>query len=450
MQQRWALFKLLMIGTFAFAPTLDLFANSDSKSEKLIILSPHRKSIQTEFIQVFREHYKRQYQSEIQVDWLDQGGTADDVRFLRSKFAANPKSSGIDVFWGGGLATYLDLSKDKIFANYSPSAELLKEVPASVAGVPLYDASKTWYATALSSFGIFFNQKVVKFESLPLPQTWDDLGREEYVDQLIQTDARRSGTATTMNMIILQAKGWDGAWELFHRIAGNTKKFSHSSTDPIKAIVSGDAAVTMAIDFYANAKVSELGEKNLGFILPTGQTILDPDPAAILKGAPNPVAAERFMNFLLSTEAQNLLILPKGSPGGPKDSDLGRMAVNTKSYQDSEGKRIFAYNPFLEKSFLQVDAKEAASMQAIVSDLLGAMIIDSHGDLKQAWKLMIKEKSSTGLMKQFAAMPVTKEELQALAPKWNDEVLRNKTINAWVQFAKDKYSKIIKSGGKPS
>lgn len=419
-------------------------------TDKLVIISPHRKSIQNEFIPMFKEHYKQAHGTEIEVDWLDQGGTADDIRFIRSKFSANPKTAGIDVFWGGGMATFLDLQADKILDQYSPGKSLMQELPATAGGVPLYDDSHTWYATALSSFGIFHNKMIIKFESLPTPATWADLGRPEFADQVMQTDPRRSGTATTMNMIILQTQPWEDAWKMFHAIAGNTKKFTHSSTDPIKAIVAGDAATTMAIDFYANAKIAELGEKNLGFTLPASQTILDPDPAAILKGAPNRVAAERFMAFVLSKEAQKLLILPKGAAGGPRQSDLGRMAVNVKAYEETEGKRLSPFNPFAQKPSFLVNPKESAALQAIVSDLMGAVVIDTHSELKQAWKLMVKEKTTESLMPQFAAMPVDKKQLLDMAKKWDDEVFRNKTINAWVEFAKAKYAKIIKQSGKPS
>ena len=77
--------------------------------------------------------------------------------------------------------------------------------------------------------------------------------------------------------------GWDKGWELLAAIAGNTRSFTHSSSDPIKAVVSGDVALAMAIDFYAQAKIGDLGADNLGFVMPAGQTVLDPDPIALLK-----------------------------------------------------------------------------------------------------------------------------------------------------------------------
>ena len=80
-----------------------------------------------------------------------------------------------------------------------------------------------------------------------------------------------------MNLIILEALGWKQGWETLARIAGNTKKFTLSSSAPIKAIVSGQAALATAIDFYASAKINLLGKENLGFLLPKGETIINSD-----------------------------------------------------------------------------------------------------------------------------------------------------------------------------
>ena len=99
-------------------------------------------------------------------------------------------------------------------------------------------------------------------------------------------------------------------------------------------------------------KIGDLGRKNLGFALPEGQTVIDADPIGIIKGAPNRKAAERFVEFILSKEAQKILILPKGIEGGPKFSTLGRMSVNKAAYAETEGKRAGTANPFkFEKVF---------------------------------------------------------------------------------------------------
>lgn len=413
-------------------------------ADKLIILSPHRKSIQNEFVPAFKDYYRAQFKEEVEVEWLDQGGTADDIRFLRAKFDKKKKTSGIDIFWGGGSSTFAELSRENFLEGYSLPKELDGLVASTVAGVPLRDkgAKPTWYGTALSSFGIFYNKKIGAFEKLPTPSQWQDLTKPEFKDQIVLADPRRSGSAGTLNAIILQGAGWDQGWEQLTLIAANTKNFTHSSSDPIKAVVSGDAALSLAIDFYANPKVVELGEQNLSFTLPSNYLVLDPDPVGIVKGAPNRKASERFVEWLLSTPAQKLLILPKGQADGPKIESLGRMAVTAAAYQETEGRRINSFNPFAVKDSFVFDGEKAARAQRVMNDLMGAIHIDTHPQLKAAWSSVIKRGSKPEEVKELVSMPLTEKEFQAILQKWDDGVFRNETINKWVEFAKAKYQKL--------
>ncbi len=429
--------------SWLIASTLLCSSVSAWAKDTLVILSPHRKSIQEEYVPLFTEYYKKTFKTDVDVQWLDQGGTSDDVRFLRAKYSNNKKSSGVDLFWGGGTATFMELQRDGFLDTYKLPAELKAQVPEKTAGIPLYDKTQTWYASAMSSFGVFFNKKIMKMDGLPEPKTWQDLGSPAYKDNISLTDPRRSGSANTMNAIVLQTMGWDKGWELLTSIAGNARSFTHSSTDPIKAVVSGDVGLAMAIDFYALAKIGDLGPDNLGFVLPEGQSVLDPDPIAILKGAPNRKVAERFIQFVLSVEGQKLLLLAKGVPGGPKLSSLGRMAVNTKAYQETEGKRISPANPFTQKGFIMLDLERATKMQRVFNDLVGATLVDTHDDLKKAWKKIAKGKSvDAAKLAVFGKPAVSEADFLKLVEKWDDEVVRNQTINAWVAASRQKYKSL--------
>jgi ABC-type Fe3+ transport system substrate-binding protein len=421
---------------------LGMFSASAFAADTLVILSPHRKSIQDEFVPVFQKHYKDTYKTDVKVDWIDQGGTSNNIRFLRTKIAGNPKAPGIDVFWGGGTAAFVELSRDKVLEQFKLPAELLKQVPKAAAGVPLYDATNTWYASAMSSFGIFYNKKLLKIQKIPEPKTWEDLANPALNGKISLADPRQSGSANSMNTIIVQSLGWDKGWEILTAQGANNRHWTHSSSDPIKAIVSGDASVAPAIDFYALAKIGDLGADNLGFSLPEGKTVIDPDPVAIIKGSANRTPAERFVTWLVSADAQKLLILPKGTPGGPKLESLGRMAVNTETYAQTESLNLAGMNPFKQKEFFKLDVDKAAKMKRPFDDLVGAVLVDTHKELREAWARIIKNGSNPADIAALGKPPVTEAELLALAAKWDDNKLRNETINKWVEFARAKYAKI--------
>jgi ABC-type Fe3+ transport system substrate-binding protein len=411
-------------------------------ADKLVVLSPHRKSIQDEFVPRFKEYYKKTFNSDVEVEWLDQGGTADDIRFLRAKRAKDPKTVGVDIFWGGGAAAFMEMADDGLLSAYKLPAELRKLCPTSAAGLSMTDPKERWHASAISSFGIFYNKIYLKTLKTAEPQLWGDLADPRYRGMVTLTDPRRSGSAGAMNSIVLQSLGWQNGWKLLTEIAGNNRSFTHSSSDPIKNVVSGDAALAMAIDFYAIAKVADIGAEKLGFVLPQGQTVLDPDPIAIIDQAPNRKVAERFIDYVLSSDAQKILVLNVKQDDGPKFGAIGRMAVNTAVYDLTEGRRLNPFNPFKEKQMMLLDEKKTAKMRRILDDMLGAMLIDPHEELKAAWKVVSTKAADSKERQDFGAMPLTEEEALKLAEKWDDNVLRNQKINEWVGFAKAKYQKL--------
>lgn len=146
----------------------------------------------------------------------------------------------------------------------------------------------------------------------------------------------------------------------------------------------------------------------------------------------------------MSPEAQNILMLPKGVKGGPKFASLGRMAVNTVSYEQTKGKRLMEFNPFTQKNSVLLDIEKAVRMQRVFNDLVGALLIDTHSELKSAWGRLVKAKKAQdpSAIAAVAKMPVTEKEFLALSERWDNEVFRNQTINAWVAFAKNKYKSV--------
>ena len=415
------------------------------EEDRLIIISPHRKSLQREFIPQFRKDYKRRYGKDIKVDWLDQGGTNDNVRFIRTKLAKNPDSGGIDVFWGGGEIVFSMMAKEKLLSPYRPSKQIRKAIPQQLAGMLMYDKNHLWHGVAMSTFGIFYNKKLLQLEKLPALRQWADLARPEYYNLVSVTDPRRSGSMSQMVEIIMHSVGWNEGWHLLAGLAANTTRFTHSSSDPIKAVVAGDAAAAPAIDFYAYSRISSMGEDKLGYVLPTGQTTMDSDPVAILRGAPNRLAAERFVEFLLRPDVQRRLILPKGAPGGPLYSYLGRMAVNPEAYQGVDRKQVLVLNPYElnAKDVTHLDRDKAVKAVLVRKDLIGALHVDTHRELRKIWRAATVN-GNTDLLRQLSRPPLTEKEFMQLPDKWHDPVFRNKKINAWLQYARQKYKRLEK------
>jgi len=410
--------------------------------EKLVIISPHWEGVQIEVSDAFEKWYLKNYGEKVKIEWIDQGGTSDDLKFVESLFKKNPTGIEIDIFFGGGMDPYLRLKELGYLEKYKVPSQILKKIPQMCAGVPNYDKDFYWYGVVLSGFGILYNKKVLEYFSLPIPKTWKDLGRKEYFSLVGAADPRHSGSMHMMYEIILQAYGWKEGWETILAIAGNTKTFSSSAAQIAKDTSIGEVAVSLCIDSYALSQIEINGEENLGFFFPENLTVINPDAIGILKGAPNMEVAKKFINFLLSYEGQLLWMLEKGKEFGPKKYSLNRFSILPDVYNHPDLKNKYI-NPYKSGQTIKYNFILATKRWDVLNDMIGCFAIDCHPYLKKAWKI-VKDSENNSLKRIFFQIPFEEEEQKLLWFNWNNSIFRNQYINEWLNFSIKKYKGIIK------
>ncbi len=436
----------------------------------LRIITPHWEGIRKEFAAAFKEWYYAKFGVEVNIEY-ESYGTSDCLKKIEDWYSAHPNEGYWDIFWGGGVDPYLKLKEEGLLYSFSDIHEYSKQVlgydvlegiPDNIAGIPMYDKEDyTWFGSALSGFGIMYNKKVLKQLGLPEPKVWEDLTDPKYKGLIASADPRHSGSTHMVYEIILQAYGWEKGWEIIHQIGGNIKTFTEHSSEVPRMVATGEAAIGLVIDFYAWTYIAEYGSDTIGFVFPEGLTVINPDSIAILKNAPNLDVAKAFVVFVLSRQGQALWMLKKGDEvtislpdgstevlKGPKEYTLGRMSVRKDLYELIPKDHIIVpINPFEVTSVLEYNATKGSIRWAVVNDLFGALIVDTHDDLVKAWEAIIKAKEKgvdvSDLIKKFGAVPITEKEAEEYAKKWSDETFRNKKISEWVEFAKNKYSEVV-------
>ncbi|MCM8818318.1 MAG: extracellular solute-binding protein [Candidatus Omnitrophica bacterium] len=411
--------------------------------KNLVIISPHWEGVKIEISRAFCEWYEENYKEKVKIEWIDQGGTTDDIKYVESLFKKNPNGIGIDIFFGGGLSPYLKLKEQGLLEKYKLPQNLLKKIPKLCGGIPNYDNDFYWYGVVLSGFGILYNKKALKFLKLPPPETWKDLGESYYYSLVGAADPRHSGSMHMMYEIILQAYGWEEGWKTIFAIAGNTKNFSTSASEIARQTSTGEVVLSLCIDSYALAQIEVNGSENMGFILPENQTVINPDCIGILKGAPNIEVAKKFIDFLFTEEGQLLWIQKKGKNKGPKKYSLNRFPIIPDIYNYPEVE--IDTNPYKIQNTITYDFKLAGNRWAILDDMIGTFIIDSHTELKKAWKIVLKTKNKN-LKEKFFEIPVDKKIQRFLWENWSDPIFRNKYLNEWIEFSLKKFKNIIIEG----
>ena len=395
-------------------------------SDKLVIISPHWEGLRYEFSRAFAEWYGKP----VEVDWRDLGGASDDLKFVISEFEKQPTGIGIDLFFGGGLDPYYDLLKRGLLDRYDPPAAALAGIPAELGGVPLYDPEHRWFGVALSSFGVLYNQRVLALRHWPAVTTWRELAERAPIGAVGSGDPRNSGSQHMIYEMILQRYGWDDGWALIYQLAGKIRSFDRSSSTTAKECATGNTAYALAIDLYALTQIAAAGKENMGFVLPRDCVVINPDSIGLLRGAPNRVIAERFIEFCLSEAGQNLLMLPRGQPGGAQRFSIERMSLRPAWYERHKGTTLVPINPFAQEISFRYDPKKGGARWGIVNDLIGATIIDVHPELIAAVK-----RGAT----KFAP-PVREDEALRLAGKeWKNPSYRQRKLLEWQRWAAAAY-----------
>jgi ABC-type Fe3+ transport system substrate-binding protein len=418
---------------------------------EVVVVSPHWDGIREETSRAFSAWHEKKYGQPAAVRWRDVGGGASQIlRFLRSEYKTSA-SSGVDILYGGGVDPFEELEKDGLLTPYDPPAETLAAIPAQLNGMAIMDPKHEWFGAALSGFGIITNERVRQAAGLPAVHAWSDLTDPRLQGWISACDPRSSGSALTIYEIILQSYGWDKGWAVLMAMSANVRNFLSSSASSAVEVGMGDAAYGVAIDSYGNGQAAYYGPENVTFLLPEGQTMIDPDSIAILKNPPHPEIARHFVEFVLSREGQSLWMLPKGALGGATRNIINHMSVMPALYDELAGVTPIRTNPFKLHSDFVYSNTLGSHRRAILSVLIAACMIDTHDALVRAWQALnspaaakLAPEAKQALLAQLTAPPCTEAELLQLADgDWKNPVKRTALVDRWQSDALNRYKSIL-------
>jgi iron(III) transport system substrate-binding protein len=434
---------------------------------RLVLISPHRDELREEVALAFQAWVVDRgdafaakgldVSKGIEVVWQDIGGGSTQIaKYLES----NPGSTGIDVLFGVGTEPHVRLADKDLLEKIDLPPSLLSRIPTELNGVPLLDPQGRWFGPMLSSFGILYNRRVLDRIGQPVPGDKSPKGQSNQkgwaylADPNLRTwvgggDPRITGSLHMVYEIILQSRGWDDGFRLLMRLGANTHRFIRDSGSLTREVLNGEVAAAGNLDANALGAVSR-DPDGMGFYLPPGETIINPDGVSVLQGAPHPELAKAFVEFTLSNAGQELFLLLPGEPGGPKRFPVGRMSVVPELYDrfPPEKRAIGEVNPFTVANTIRYDSALGFARFNALNDLFGAVIMDAQPDLTAAWAAVQESKASPEEKRTLEEMlfqpPCTEAELMDHARHIVDDGprVRNATINRWGEQARERYSAV--------
>jgi len=299
----------------------------------------------------------------IEVEMLKKKTTAG-IKYLQATAANNTS----DMFWASAPDAFEVLKGDNLLQKYQVK---VKGIPEKVGSFPINDPEGYYKGFAASGYGIMWNTRYLKAKKLPVPKTWADLQKPIYQGHTGMSAPSRSGTTHLTVETLLQGMGWEKGWAMWKNIAGNFKTVTARSFGVPDGVNSGQFGIGIVIDFFGLS--SKASGFPVDFIYPKVTTLV-PANIAIVKNAPNPDAAGKFIEYLLSPAGQEVLLDPK----------IRRLPVNPATY--AKAPAGFP-NPFKDKSIgsaVKFDLNLSKSRYNVVNSLFDVMITYRQDDLKAA------------------------------------------------------------------
>lgn len=258
--------------------------------EPLVVYSPHGRDL----LNLFEAEFEKRAPS-IDLRYLDMGSqeVLDRVRSER----ANPQG---DVWFGGPDAIFARGAANGLLASFRPS--WAEAVPASSRA-----AGDLYFGTYRTVPVLVWSREAVASEDAP--RDWDDLLDERFRGRVLVRDPMASGVMRTVfaHRLALSVAGSGDeaeglAWLL--RLDAATKQYAANPALLFEMLVRGEGDVTVweLTDVLLHRQAGAPVE----WAIPSSGTPVIDDSVGIVAGARHRAAAEAFVEFVGSEEAQAL------------------------------------------------------------------------------------------------------------------------------------------------
>jgi iron(III) transport system substrate-binding protein len=211
---------------------------------------------------------------------------------LMSKIAAERESGRIqaDIIWTSEVPDFFKMKQEGILIKYRPAG--IEQIRNPLVGTDDY-----FVPARLGTLGIVYNTQQVK----KAPTSWNDLAvNPEFKGAFSIADPSLSGTSFVSVAMLKEAFGDD----FFKAIRKNGATIGKGSGQVVDDTASGELAGCLGVDYITFDKVDK--GATLAMAYPK-ELLLVPSPIAILKDTKSLPAAQRFIDYMLSQDAQQII-----------------------------------------------------------------------------------------------------------------------------------------------
>ncbi len=223
----------------------------------------------------------------------------DSTGVITARLLAEKERPQGDAIWGLAITSMALLDAQGMLEPFAPR-ELASIKPSfrDKQNPPHWVGIDAWVGA------VCLNTVEASTRRLPRPQAWKDLLDPVYKGQIVMPNPASSGTGYFHVSAWLQLLGEEEGWRFLDRLHENIAMYVHSGAKPCRMAGAGEFAVAIGYDL-SGAQQKQRGAPVDVLLMREGSG-WDMDAAAILKGARNPEAARRLMDWAASRKANEL------------------------------------------------------------------------------------------------------------------------------------------------
>ena len=215
------------------------------------------------------------------------------------RVVAEKNNPQVDVLFGGPVETHSAGIKEGVFEPYKPPSYDVLEARFK-------DPQGYWVGIADDPLVFMSNKKFLAEKGLNPPASWNDLLDPAYKGMIQMADARTSGTAVTRVFSILEVNGRDEAkaFDYMKKLRANVQVYTKSGGGGTIPVGLGQAGA--GIFFIVDALKTQQEGYDVEVSFPKEGIGTSTEAIALIKGAQNPEAAKKLIDWAASPAMQNL------------------------------------------------------------------------------------------------------------------------------------------------
>lgn len=182
-------------------------------------------------------------------------------------------------------------------AYKSPNAE---KIPAH-----FKDPDGYWTGVYQGYLGFILDKRYFEEHHLTPPTSWDDLLKPEFTGQIVMGNPGSASTGYVIVSALVQKLGEEKGMEYLAKLNKQIKQYTKAGAAPARSAALGEAAIGITY-LHNGIRLIKEGNTNVELSIPEDGTAYELGAVAIIKNAPQPKAAKKFVDWVLTKKAQEL------------------------------------------------------------------------------------------------------------------------------------------------